>query len=86
MKALLLLLLCLSVLLSGCITANTAIFKPEPDSGGDWVARILGGYFDFGVGFVVMGLGTIVDPEGAINPGSWYPGYFKTSLFLVIVS
>ncbi len=45
-RTLLILFLCLSVLLSGCITANTAIFKPEPDSNGDWVARALGGFGD----------------------------------------
>jgi hypothetical protein len=46
MKTLLALLLCLFVLLSGCITANTVIFEPEPDSGGDWFVRIWGGIWD----------------------------------------
>ncbi len=46
MKIFLALCLCLSVLLSGCITANTSIFKPEPDSGGDVFWRIIGGWWD----------------------------------------
>ncbi len=46
MRTPLLLLLCLSVLLSGCITTTTAIFEPEPNSGGDWCARLWGGLAD----------------------------------------
>ncbi len=46
MKTHLVLFLCLSVLLSGCITANTAIFKPEPGSNGDALFRMWGGFWD----------------------------------------
>jgi len=39
-------LLCLSVLLSGCISMNTAMFKPKPDGAGDIVFAIWGGYWN----------------------------------------
>ena len=38
--------LCLSVLLSGCMTANTCIFRPEPKSCGRITAQIYGGIGD----------------------------------------
>ncbi len=60
MRTYLALLLCLSVLLSGCIAVNTAIFKPEPDSGGDWAVRVLGGWGDFAIG---CGLGMGITDE-----------------------
>ena len=40
------LMLCFSVLLSGCISANTAMFTPEPDSGGDTFTKIWGGIWN----------------------------------------
>ena len=46
MRTPLLIFLCLSVLLSGCVTANSAIFKPEPGSSGDLLVRIAGGFTD----------------------------------------
>lgn len=46
LKTFLALLLCLSVLLSGCITMGTEMFKSEPRSVGDWVIRVWGGLVD----------------------------------------
>ena len=46
MKTHLALFLCLSVLLSGCITAATDLIKPEPDSGADVFWRFIGGWWD----------------------------------------
>ncbi len=57
LRTLLVLVLCLSVLLSGCITAYTAISKPEPDSREDIVARVVGGvvdFFFFGIGEMAL--------------------------------
>jgi hypothetical protein len=70
--------MCFSTLLSGCMTANTALFKPEPDSGGDWIIRILGGIIDIDVGmYSVLYLGYEVDPQRGwlySSPPGWaYP-------------
>ena len=53
LKTFLALLLCLSVLLSGCITMGTEMFKPEPRSVGDWVIRVWGGLVDFSIPIAV---------------------------------
>ena len=53
MRTHLALFLCLSVLLSGCMTANTIIFQPEPKSGRRLVAQIVGGIGD---AIIVVGI------------------------------
>lgn len=75
MKTHLVLFLCLSVLLSGCITMTTDVFKPEPDGAGDLVVRVSGGYFNIGFGFVTgLFLGYTLDPEGTVPSGTLVPG------------
>lgn len=46
MKLFIVLLLCLSVLLSSCISMNTAMFKPKPDSSGDKFLAGWGGFWN----------------------------------------
>jgi len=48
-RTLLAMLLCLALLLSSCITANTAYYKPEPASGEDLFNRMVGGFLDIGL-------------------------------------
>ncbi len=74
MKTYLVLFLCLSVLLSGCITANTAIFEPEPDSGEDWAVRVLGGWGDFALGYG-LGMGITHIVMLIDNTGPSWPSY-----------
>lgn len=53
MRILLALILCLSVLLFGCITANSAIFKPKPGRAGDVALSVWGGLIDFSIPIAV---------------------------------
>ncbi len=83
LRTILALFLCLSVLLSGCITANTAIFKPEPDSGGDWVIRVLGGFIDGSIASVISVNITLAATdllEGGGTYGEWMAVYMGTLL------
>lgn len=80
MKTLLSLILCFSVLLSSCITANTAVLEPEPDSSGDWAIRVVGGIGDIYFG---MGIGLLLFNQTGAGKGRTLQEALGTSTLLI---
>ena len=75
MKTYLAVFLCLSVLLSGCMTANRAISNPRPGSAAGGLLNMWGLVGDIGLAALIVfptGYGT--SGKEKMNPNPWWVG------------